>query len=313
MYRMSEGQVPDFLDYISRNVELIIPYRKDGVSYFKKYEPGDKPFLGKGNTDYSVKPFFFPYKDAMFKYTKDGDIQHKPEAKERVIFGVRPCDLHGISVTDMFFSNDIKDPHYMELREKTILIALDCTIPGKNCFCDSLGKRNPIGHDVVLFHVGKHYYARSETDRGRDLIEGSGVFKESEDIEQPKRSPCKKSAAPVENSKIKWEKWGKQCFGCSACTAVCPTCVCFDVEDEVQLDGNVERNRLWASCFTKDFTTVAGNHCFRLSHTEMLKQFVNHKFSYFEDEFGVTMCVGCGRCIGACTAKIDISKIISGK
>ena len=58
---------------------------------------------------------------------------------------------------------------------------------------------------------------------------------------------------------------------------------------------------------------TTGNHCFRPERKEMLRQFVSHKFPYFKDKFGVTMCVGCGRCIAVCTAKIDISKMISGK
>jgi len=313
MYKLNRGKLPEFLEYLSKKAELIIPHKKDGTSYFKNYEKGDKPFLDAGNTDYSAKQFFFPYKEVMFRYDKNGNIEKMPEQGERILFGVRPCDLHALAVTDMFFSDDPPDPYYLEKRNKTTLIAVDCATPGKNCFCDSLGKRDPIGHDILLIPDAKCYYAREASEKGKRLIEESKLFEKTDSVPSIKRIPCKKKANQVDASRVKWDKWGKLCFACSACTSICPTCTCFDVEDEVQFKGKAERQRIWASCFTKDFSTVVGGHCFRPQRTDMLKQFVNHKFPYFKDKFGVTMCVGCGRCVTVCTARIDISKMISGK
>jgi sulfhydrogenase subunit beta (sulfur reductase) len=313
MYALTRDKLPEFLEYLSKKAELIIPHKKGGVSYFKNYEAGDKPYIDRGNTDYSAKQFFFPYKEVMFGYDKFGNIEQMPKHRERILFGVRPCDLHAIAVMDMFFSDDPPDPYYLERRKSTTIIAVDCTTPGKNCFCDSLGKRDAIGHDILLIPDSKFYYASGASERGKKLIEESGLFKKTDSVLNIKKIPCKKSANPVDASRVKWGKWGAQCFACAACTSICPTCTCFDVEDETQLDRKTERQRIWASCFTKDFTTVAGNHCFRPERTDMLKQFVSHKFPYFKDKFGVTMCVGCGRCITVCTAKIDISKMISGK
>ncbi|MFH0817630.1 MAG: 4Fe-4S dicluster domain-containing protein, partial [Candidatus Micrarchaeota archaeon] len=194
------------------------------------------------------------------------------------------------------------------------LIAVECATPGKNCFCDSLGTHDAIGHDILLTPDKKFFYADYATDKGKEILEGSKLFEKTGDSPSNKKIPCKKKATPVDFSKVKWDKWGEQCFSCAACTSICPTCTCFDIEDEIQLKGGkVERQRIWASCFTKDFATVAGNHCFRPARAEMLKQFVSHKFPYFKDKFGTTMCVGCGRCISVCTAKIDISKMIRGK
>jgi len=311
---MTKGDISKFLDFLSKRGELIVPVKKDGVSFFKEYEKGDRLYLAKGNTDYSAKQFFFPYKEAMYHYDKQGNFERVQKPTKRILFGVRPCDLHALAVTDMFFSDEPADPHYLERRSNTMLIAVDCTTPGKNCFCDSLGKRDPIGQDILLTADKEHYYARSATQEGTTIILESGLFTETAESPKIKKTPCKKKAEPVDPSKVKWEKWGKACFACAACTSICPTCTCFDVEDEIQLSGGkIERQRIWASCFTKDFTTVTGGHCFRPERKEMLKQFVSHKFPYFKEKFGVTMCVGCGRCITVCTAKIDISKMISGK
>ena len=314
MHTIPREKLPAFLEYLSKGGELIVPAKKDGLSFFKSYEKGDRLYLEKGNTDYSAKQFFFPYKEVLYYYDKEGNFENAQEPRERILFGIRPCDLHALAVTDMFFSDEPADPHYLERRKRTTLIAIDCTTPGKNCFCDSLGKRDPIGHDLLLIPEKKFFYASAGSEKGKKLLEDSGLFEKTSESPSIKKIPCKKKASPVDSSRVKWEKWGKLCFACAACTSVCPTCTCFDIEDEIQLKGGkTERQRTWASCFTKDFTSVAGGHSFRSARPEMLKQFVNHKFPYFKEKFGVTMCVGCGRCVTACTAKIDISKMISGK
>jgi Fe-S oxidoreductase len=35
-----------------------------------------------------------------------------------------------------------------------------------------------------------------------------------------------------------------------------------------------------------------------------------HKFKYYHDKFGQTLCTGCGRCVRACPVGIDIKEIL---
>ena len=56
-----------------------------------------------------------------------------------------------------------------------------------------------------------------------------------------------------------WEDVGKRCVACGNCTAVCPTCYCFDVLDDMDLSLNEGlRYRIWNSCQMDDFAQVAG-------------------------------------------------------
>jgi ferredoxin len=102
----------------------------------------------------------------------------------------------------------------------------------------------------------------------------------------------------------------KRCISCAACTIVCPTCYCYDIEDLPDFSSNSgERIRKWNFCMLKNFTRVAGDFVFRPDRVERLKQFVCHKLSYFKEKYGIFLCVGCGRCIERCIVDIDLTKI----
>jgi ferredoxin len=89
---------------------------------------------------------------------------------------------------------------------------------------------------------------------------------------------------------------------------VCPTCFCSDVEDYTDLTGEqAERMRRWHSCFTMDFSYIQGGSI-RKSGESRYRQWMMHKLATWVDQFEVTGCVGCGRCITWCPAAIDITE-----
>jgi Fe-S-cluster-containing hydrogenase component 2 len=104
-----------------------------------------------------------------------------------------------------------------------------------------------------------------------------------------------------------WEEIAKRCLSCANCTLVCPTCFCSTVEDVTDLTGRqAERWRRWDSCFTADFTRVAGGNM-RMSTRTRYRQWITHKLSNWIEQFGTSGCVGCGRCITWCPVGIDIT------
>jgi len=91
---------------------------------------------------------------------------------------------------------------------------------------------------------------------------------------------------------------------------VCPTCFCSTVEDSSSLTGDhAERWRRWDSCFSQMFSYIHGGSV-RKSVKSRFRQWLTHKFSAWIDQFGSPGCVGCGRCITWCPAKIDITEEI---
>jgi ferredoxin len=105
----------------------------------------------------------------------------------------------------------------------------------------------------------------------------------------------------------RWDEVSERCLTCGNCTMVCPTCFCTDVEDVTDLEGNAERWQRWDSCFTVDFSHVAGGSV-RSSGRSRYRQWMTHKLATWFDQFGTSGCVGCGRCITWCPVAIDITE-----
>ena len=133
----------------------------------------------------------------------------------------------------------------------------------------------------------------------------------------PPRSPgCPRSSTPRP-----WRgRWSgrrrsgcatrERCLACGACSFLCPTCHCFDIQDEVTAEGGV-RFRCWDTCQFGEFTRMGAGHNPRPTQKERVRQRVSHKFKYLVEEFGRLGCTGCGRCVEACPVNIDIRSVLA--
>lgn len=109
-----------------------------------------------------------------------------------------------------------------------------------------------------------------------------------------------------------WQGTAQRCYSCGSCNLVCPTCYCFDIQDEnnLALDGG-KRERTWDACMLRDFAVVAGGHNFRPDAAQRLRHRIFRKGAWIQRRAGLSGCVGCGRCTRACTAHISIVDILN--
>jgi len=164
------------------------------------------------------------------------------------------------------------------------------------------------------------------TEKGQELlnsiqgeVETSGGKKEVISALQESSLQFIKSVVPTEGLKHRevnslfnaefWEELQFACIICGVCTFICPTCWCFDIQDEV-LKGDGLRLRNWDSCMFPLFTLHGSGHNPRSQKLQRVRQRFMHKLKYFPDKYhkGVA-CVGCGRCVQQCPVNIDIRQV----
>ena len=257
----------------------------------------------------------------MFTF-KQGDIKVPENNEKYILFGIRPCDAKAIALLDKNFdTKDFPDPYYIDRRKNSILIAEACIEPESTCFCTAFGS-GPFESkdaDALIIDRGDYYLIDGnekalslfdgllEDDGGEKILE---LKKKAEDsIKSPVVEGIDKKLSSMIDDPI-WDEVSRKCITCGACTYLCPTCYCFDIQD-VGKDDKYMRERVWDSCMFTVYTLEASGHNPRKEKEKRMRQRVMHKFNYYPflyDEYG---CVGCGRCIKYCPVNVDIRKIIT--
>lgn len=299
---LSKKNFRGFIESLVRKYEFVAPVKKS-VSKFERVNSFDEIYLDK-ITDIPIKDFLFPEGETLVEF-KDGKAKEVVEKiNKRVIFGLRKCDLNAIKILD-------KDSQYLDKRKKSILIGLFCDNPDEFCFCNSMELKDY--YDLFFYFYKGFYYVNVGSKKGEGLVRDLDFAKKEIEIPNPKNEKIMKRTDVEGNYKNKvWEKDAERCLSCSACTAYCPTCNCFDVKDFLSLnlkDG--ERKRFSMSCQLKSFSRIAGGKSYRDSRLSRFKHFVYHKIVYYKKRYGRYMCVGCGRCLRVCPTKIDWVKTIN--
>jgi len=314
--------------------ELFAPVAGDaGVDFQRIDNPGDVT-LDFYNTLRSPKEVFFPQADDMVRYrlTHDGvETEEIPlDFEPRIILGVRPCDVRSFEVMDRLFAGgDIVDPYWEERRKSTTIIgyAFDRVDPADFYTTFGIGAADPTGSDIFMIKGEGDLFLKGITERGEELLgsisvledvspENEGYFEEK--IAESARLETRILATEGVPEKLEavfedpyWIEAAAPCLNCGVCTYVCPTCHCFDIQDET-LFGKGARRRIWDSCMFTDFTLHTSGHNPRTKKSQRLRQRICHKFSYYVTNFDVVSCVGCGRCIRSCPVHIDIMAVVEG-
>lgn len=245
------------------------------------------------------------------------------------LFGLRACDIQALEVLDkVFLDAGFTDEHYAALREKLLIVAVNCAEPSDLCFCQSMGIGPVPSHvDIQLTEVcqgTQHFFVvRSGNAKGAAILEGmrldpadSVQQKAAEDTVARGQAKLRKTLNTENLPAIlkanpwhpRWDEVANRCLSCGNCTMVCPTCFCTRTEDVTDLQGEHSGRWLqWDSCFTADFSYIHGGQV-RQSTASRYRQWLTHKLSTWHDQFGSSGCVGCGRCIAFCPVGIDLTE-----
>ncbi len=283
----------------------------------------------------SWKQFFFPSQTELASYIRDENghwqiDEQIPDLTPLALFGVFPCDLAAIQVQDrIFLREEWKDPVYWSRRQSAFILTVDCLHPCGTGFCASMGtgpKANP-GYDLNLTELEDIFLVKVGSEAGRLVMEGMPLLPTSAFWLQAAQKSLEDAVTkmgrilphPEDLPNLllnnldarQWDDVARRCMSCSSCTQVCPTCFCWDTRDSAVLTGQTaRRERLWDSCFNPDYSYIVGGST-RPNTRSRYRQWLTHKFGSWYGQFGTSGCVGCGRCITWCPAKIDVTAELS--
>ncbi len=334
MKKIKKQDVKGLLEKWQKDFAVFVPSSASGVSQMDAWDGKDTAFIDRNrNTAVPPKASFLPSMEKMFGFRREkGSYTLEPtngDPPRQLLFGIHPCDARAIAIIDAVFKDAYDDKYYLSRRKNTMLVGMACAGPYDSCFCTSLGfgPSDSADVDIMLTDIGDSFVIEEVSDKGKELLTGSkGVVDATKDDEK-KAAAAKTSAEDKVTRKIDtgeigkrlpgafddqefWEEISAKCVACGICTFLCPTCYCFDINDEMLQDGSGARYRNWDCCSFSVYTRMPAENP-REDKWRRVRQKVYHKYLFYPELFETIACTGCGRCIRQCPVNWDITQTLN--
>jgi sulfhydrogenase subunit beta (sulfur reductase) len=345
MYLASSIDLRKLVERLHATHEIWGPQRAPGSDqvFFDRLVEVDRLSLGDALPAMPPKEVFLPQLERILSYHYDRErmeasLTPRFDEKPKALVGLRSCDLAGVQCLDRFLiGQDFVDDVYLAHRKKTLIVVETCTAPFADCFCacTDTGPAAQEGFDLSITRIGDQeaiYLVEAGSDEGRALAEACGWQEAgSREIAQkvevvnrsislfPKVARNNKAWISRTMNRITtgfikpetWEYVGKQCFECGACSFVCPSCSCFNIEDVSCGEGSCDRLRTRDSCSFEGYTRMAGDHNPRKPVEDRRNKRFFCKLSYAQSKKYLRPgCVGCGRCAWVCPGEIGMPNVV---
>ncbi|MDO8585936.1 MAG: 4Fe-4S dicluster domain-containing protein [Armatimonadota bacterium] len=335
---VTKDNMAAWLRSLREKYEMIGPVKRpDGAPEFRDIDmmpPGIIPGgieVALDNAAWLMPPkdYLLPPTETLFTYDEKDQAEplKVPLAgdKPRLLLGLRACDARAIRVLDhVYLDGAFADPYYAARRKGMVMVGNVCDEARWSCFCTSVGE--PVEWlkdlDAVITDIGAGFVVTANTPVGESLLDSSYLSDPSDQQMNLKVAAWDKLAAipkrPFADKLAKdflawddpiWEKYARKCLGCGICSYLCPSCSCFDIQDE-RVAGQIERFRCRDTCQTCYFTLMP-SHNPRPEKKMRMRQRLSHKFKYQPEQFDIIGCTGCGRCVELCPVNLDIRQALA--
>jgi sulfhydrogenase subunit beta (sulfur reductase) len=332
---LKKSDLDTLISKLSAKREVVAPVKRGVKNFaFESVTSAKEISLTYVPTILPPKKYFMPQREKIQEFDREIH-QWKPiinSEHETVIFAIHTCDLSGVQFLNTVMEQDPQDVNYLSKKRKILLIGLEC-----NKYCDEYASckvmKNHLpsgGYDLFMTDLGDSFMVHVASPAGEALVKETGFFtsvissgqKKFEEI-RSKKEKIFKDEMNVKHEELKglfersfdspvWEDLDRRCVACGNCTNVCPTCYCFDIRDELNLDLKTGfRYRVWDGCQNEEFAKVAGGENFRHKRGHRQRHRYNRKFNYPVEKFNRYTCTGCGRCSRTCMAKISLKETIN--
>jgi sulfhydrogenase subunit beta (sulfur reductase) len=296
--------------------------------HYRLGQDDSQRLFGWNHGPQGLKPLCFAPRETL--WTEVREPMHfepaLPAVEPTAVIGVRACDLAALAIQDRHFLHaGGADPYYRQRRESLLLIGVDCASSAQTCFCASTGDGPALdgGYDIGMAELEQGFLIWQLSDKGKvvtDLLS----LQPADDAQLQVMLQATTGAAQAQQRALpgddeliglykrlehaRWDEVAERCLSCGNCTAVCPTCFCYQTDHEVALSGESSQMvREWDSCFSPTHSNM-GHFLVRASTKHRYRQWLTHKLAGWQEQQGRTGCTGCGRCITWCPVGIDLTE-----
>jgi sulfhydrogenase subunit beta (sulfur reductase) len=332
---ISKTELRTWLASLLANYQVVAPAAADsGPARWKDIDANTEVDVTGNGMLMAVKEYLLPPYETLFTVNgKKGEEKIESGARPlapdtrhpSLMIGLRLCDARAISVLDsVYLHGQFADPYYAARRENLVTMATVCDDPRWSCFCTSVGDLNEWAKavDAMITDLSDKLYVAPISETGEKLTQGS-FFSAPTPEETAKKDqvwtkllalPKRPFAGKDLSKDLNWDDpvWAeiaKKCVGCGICSYMCPSCSCFDMQDETT-GSTIERYRCRDTCQSCDFTMMGHGHNPRPEKTMRARQRVMHKFKYQMEQFSTLGCTGCGRCVESCPVNVDLRDVL---
>lgn len=330
---ITQKALGQYFDEVSEKFNILVPVKSKNGSELQlcPYHTGQEWVIAAYRPTDPLKTFFYPPRAQALPFPTGA-------AKKRLIFGVKNCDLQALAILDRALLEDpnFTDLQYQNWREATYLIGADCSELLPSCHCNLLGQEAypQANYDLNLSKIEGGYYLEVKSAKGAEIVETMRKFLTDDPAGRQlpteiafNRNQLKNLLAAQNqqytsyalNSENKnnpnWLNFAATCVECGGCCYICPTCYCILIRDVTEKPAEISKIQFrkiktWDSCQHTGYAKVAGGGTPRPKLWQRFRQRYLCKFSAMVANFKEPGCTGCGRCIAACPAGIDIRETV---
>jgi len=303
---ISIHQINQLLAYLAKEYIVYGPTKENGKIVINKISKWNDLVFPAQKSILPPKKFLYP----------DNQDIDQPRQDKIAFFGMADCDAKAIAR----LYNELGSSSQLPERKNLLVVSSTCK-NDKYCFCTAFHDGEITDYDLHLaFQDKDRYVLYIGSKRGQKIAE---ILKLKIDKKRDKPKAIqlplitkinemnlKKAIENKDQNLPFWQEISENCFGCGACTAVCPLCFCTGKDFVNDTMGGCKGCLKWDSCFAKSFSEIQNHLDLRPSNTDRLYNWYHHKFVRAPERSGQTLCTGCGRCIKACPANLNQHNII---
>ncbi len=300
---VSEHQLNQIFHLIKQEYRIWGPSEIDGKIVFGELSNFRHAPLPLPKSVIPFKSLLYPNHRPLESTLKDEKI---------AIWGMTNCDAKALQIF-------LKEFHQTDFLPREMMTIIYHCQPDKDCFCTAFGSEKIDNFDLFIEKEGDHFAIFPGSTIGKEILKSQHLKKNSNEeppeivlknVEKIDKKKLNESVADKASREELWQGIANNCFGCGACTAVCPLCFCTKKKYLNPTDGSCQKCAGWDSCFAKSFSEIQNHNDLRPTNKDRLYNWYHHKFVRAHDKSGHFLCTGCGRCITACPAHLNQHKIM---